>query len=67
MSAEFDALSAVELKRFIARKDISPVELTRRALARAETTQPTLNAFSTLMADAALAAAVAAEEAVMRG
>jgi aspartyl-tRNA(Asn)/glutamyl-tRNA(Gln) amidotransferase subunit A len=67
MSAKFDALSAVKLKRLIAAKEISPVEVTLRALEAAQATQSTLNAFSTLMPEAALNAAVAAEEAVMRG
>lgn len=67
MSTKFDALSAVKLKRLIAAKEISPVEVTLRALEAAQATQSTLNAFSTLMPDAALKAAVAAEEAVMRG
>jgi aspartyl-tRNA(Asn)/glutamyl-tRNA(Gln) amidotransferase subunit A len=67
MSAKFDALSAVKLKRLIACKEVSPVEVTLRALEAAQATQSSLNAFSTLMPEAALAAAVAAEDAVMRG
>ena len=67
MSADFDAMSAAELRRRVAAKDVSPVELTRRALAKAEATQATLNAFFVLMPEKALAAAKAAEDAVMRG
>jgi aspartyl-tRNA(Asn)/glutamyl-tRNA(Gln) amidotransferase subunit A len=67
MSVEFDFMSAVDMKRHIARKEISPVELAKRALAAAEETQSTLNAFSALMPEAALAAAKSAEDAVMRG
>lgn len=67
MSAKFDALSAIKLKRLIACKEISPVEVTLRALESAQSTKSSLNAFSTLMPEAALAAAVAAEDAVMRG
>jgi aspartyl-tRNA(Asn)/glutamyl-tRNA(Gln) amidotransferase subunit A len=67
MSVEFDFMSAVDMKRHIARKEISPVELAKRALAAAQETQSTLNAFSTLMPEAALAAAKSAEDAVMRG
>jgi len=67
MSVEFDFMSAVDMKHHIARKEISPVELAKRALAAAEETQSTLNAFSTLMPEAALAAAKSAEDAVMRG
>jgi aspartyl-tRNA(Asn)/glutamyl-tRNA(Gln) amidotransferase subunit A len=67
MSSEFDAMSATELRRRIGAKQISPVELTERALAKASATQATLNAFYFLMADEAMAAAKAAEQAVMRG
>src|ERR1700738_3073290 len=67
MSSEFDTMSAIEMRRRVATKEISPVELTRRALAKAEATQPTLNSFYLLMPEQALAAAKAAEEAVMKG
>lgn len=66
MAADFDGLSAIEARRLIATKKISPVELTRRALAKAEASQKTLNAFFLLMPEKAMAAAMAAEEAVMR-
>ena len=45
MSADLDTMTAAELRRRIISKDISPVELTRRALAKAEATQGNLNAF----------------------
>jgi Amidase len=67
MSADLDTMTAAELRRRIISKDVSPVELTRRALARAEATQATLNAFFVLLPESALAAARAAEDAVMRG
>jgi aspartyl-tRNA(Asn)/glutamyl-tRNA(Gln) amidotransferase subunit A len=67
MSNEFDAMSAVEMRQRIAAKEISPLDLTRRALAKAEATQSTLNAFYILMPEQALAAARAAEDAVMNG
>ena len=67
MSAIFDAMTAMELRGLIARRDVSPVEVTRRALDKAEATQGSLNAFFILMPDKALAAAKAAEDAVMRG
>jgi aspartyl-tRNA(Asn)/glutamyl-tRNA(Gln) amidotransferase subunit A len=66
MSADFDVMTAAELRRRVISKDVSPVELTRRALAKAEATQKNLNAFFVLLPDAALAAARAAEDAVMR-
>jgi len=67
MSADFDAMTAVELRGRIARREISPVEVTRCALDKADATQATLNAFFFLMSDEAMAAAKAAEQAVMRG
>ena len=65
--SDLDFMTASELARRIAKRDVSPVEATRRALARAEATQGTINAFSVLFRDAALVAARDAEAAVMRG
>jgi aspartyl-tRNA(Asn)/glutamyl-tRNA(Gln) amidotransferase subunit A len=67
MSAAFDAMTAMELREKIARREVSPVEVTRRALEKAEATQGSLNAFFFLMPEQALGAAKAAEDAVMRG
>lgn len=67
MSAEFDTMSAMDLRRRIAAREISPVELTRRALHKAQATQASLNAFFVLMPEAAMAAARVAEDAVMKG
>jgi aspartyl-tRNA(Asn)/glutamyl-tRNA(Gln) amidotransferase subunit A len=67
MSADFDAMTAMELRGRIARREISPVEVTRRALEKAEATQASLNAFFFLMPEKAMAAAKEAEAAVMRG
>ena len=64
---DLDVMTARELARRIAARELSPVEVTRHALARAEATQRTLNAFATILADQALDAARAAEAAVMRG
>ena len=66
-SSELDWMSAVELRRKIARREVSPVEATRRALDKAQATQGSLNAFFLLMPEQAMAAAKAAEAAVMRG
>ena len=66
-SSEFDLMTAVELRRKIARREISAVEVTRRALEKAQATQSSLNAFFFLMPDEAMAAAQAADEAVKRG
>jgi aspartyl-tRNA(Asn)/glutamyl-tRNA(Gln) amidotransferase subunit A len=67
MSSDLDTMTAHELARRVARRDVSPVEVIRRALAQAEATQASLNAFCLIMPDQALAAARAAEAAVMRG
>jgi aspartyl-tRNA(Asn)/glutamyl-tRNA(Gln) amidotransferase subunit A len=65
--AELDYATAAELRRRIASKEISPVELTKRALTKAEASQKNLNAFFVLLPEAALGAAKAAEDAVMQG
>jgi aspartyl-tRNA(Asn)/glutamyl-tRNA(Gln) amidotransferase subunit A len=67
MAHEFDYMSASEMRLRVARKDISPVDLTRRALARADEVQPALNAFFELMPEDAMTAAQVAEDAVMQG
>jgi aspartyl-tRNA(Asn)/glutamyl-tRNA(Gln) amidotransferase subunit A len=67
MSHEFDRMSAIEMRRLIATKAISPVDLTMRALAKAEATQSSLNAFYRLLPEEAIAAAKAAEAAVLHG
>jgi aspartyl-tRNA(Asn)/glutamyl-tRNA(Gln) amidotransferase subunit A len=59
--------SAAELARLIASRTLSPVELVELVLSRIERAQPALNAFITVTAEAARAAARAAEAAVMRG
>jgi aspartyl-tRNA(Asn)/glutamyl-tRNA(Gln) amidotransferase subunit A len=67
MSSDFDFMTARELARRIARREVSPVEVARRALGRAEATQGALNSFFLIMDAQALAAARVAEDAVMRG
>ncbi|MBX5454322.1 MAG: amidase [Acidobacteriia bacterium] len=58
---------AAELARLIRNREISPVALMRATLARIEQSQPALNAFITIAAEPAMAAAQEAETAVMRG
>ncbi|HZD25975.1 MAG TPA: amidase, partial [Alphaproteobacteria bacterium] len=60
-------LSAVRLGELIARREVSPVELMRAVLERAERLQPDFNAFITLAPEAALQQAAEAERAVMAG
>lgn len=65
MSREFDFMSALELRAAIAGKQVSPVEVVRRALERMDETEPQLNAFAERAPELAMAAAHAAERAVM--
>ncbi|KJC59687.1 glutamyl-tRNA amidotransferase [Bradyrhizobium sp. LTSPM299] len=67
MSGDPCFLSATELRARIARKDVSPVEITRAVLARAERLQPELNCFITLCGDEAMAQAKDAERQIMAG
>jgi aspartyl-tRNA(Asn)/glutamyl-tRNA(Gln) amidotransferase subunit A len=57
----------LELAPLLRQKKISPVELTQECLARIEKQNPALNAFITVTADSALAAAGAAEAEITRG
>ncbi len=65
--SELWQLPASSLREKIAAREVSPVELTETILARAARLQPVLNCFITLAGEQALAAARAAEDAVMRG
>ena len=67
MSDELCRLPASTLRAKIAAKQVSPIELTKAVLARAEALQPVLNCFITLVPEQALATAQRAEGAVMRG
>ncbi len=57
---------ATELARLVRTKALSPVELMRATIARAETLNPQLNAICTPTYEAAMEQARAAEQAVMR-
>ena len=59
--------AATDLAGMIRRKEVSPVEVTEAVLARIERLNPAINAYCTITADEALAAAREAEAAVMRG
>jgi aspartyl-tRNA(Asn)/glutamyl-tRNA(Gln) amidotransferase subunit A len=67
MSGELCFLPATELRARIVRKEVSPVEITRAVLERAERLQLELNCFITLCGEAAMAEAHEAERAVMAG
>lgn len=60
--ADFWKLSAAELLAGYARRDFSPVEVTRELFARAERLNPVLSSFMALNTDDALAAAKTAEQ-----
>ncbi|WP_420562934.1 amidase [Thalassobaculum sp.] len=60
-------LSAVEARRLIGARQLSPVELLASCRARIEAVNPTLNAVPTTCWDRAEGEAKAAEDAVMRG
>ena len=67
MTEDLCFLSAVKLAGMIQRREVSPVELTRAVLARAERLQPELNCFITMCGEPAMAQARDAEQAVMAG
>jgi Asp-tRNA(Asn)/Glu-tRNA(Gln) amidotransferase A subunit family amidase len=60
-------LSAIESRRLIGEKKLSPVELLESCLQRIETYQPAINAMAAMDTERARAGAKAAEAAVMRG
>ncbi len=60
-------LTALELGRLIARREVRAVEVVEHFLERIEALNPTLNALVTLDADGALAAAQAVDERLDRG
>src|SRR5690349_13261625 len=67
MSDDLCFFSATKLIDRIRRKEVSPVEVTRAVLSRAERLQPELNCFITLCGDEAVVQAQEAEKAVLAG
>ena len=67
MDTDLLCKSAVELRDLVIAKEISPVDLLDRSLARMEEVEPKLNAFVTITEDVARAAARRAEKAVLNG
>ena len=63
---DLDYTSAAELSGMIRNRTVSPIEVMRATLDRIERSQPVLNAFITVAADAAMRSARAAEAAVMQ-
>lgn len=67
MAEELCLWTAGRLREAIARREVSPVEVTRAVLERATRLQPKLNCFITLCPEEAMRDAKAAEQAVVRG
>jgi aspartyl-tRNA(Asn)/glutamyl-tRNA(Gln) amidotransferase subunit A len=67
MNEDVCRLSASALRARIARREISPVEITRAVVARAERLQGELNCFITLCTEEALAQAREAERSIISG
>jgi len=67
MSEDLCFMPASVLRQHIARREVSPVEVTQAVLDRAARLQPVLNCFITLSPEQAMAEAREAEQAVMRG
>jgi aspartyl-tRNA(Asn)/glutamyl-tRNA(Gln) amidotransferase subunit A len=59
--------SLLDVAGAISRKELSPVDLTSATIERIEAAEPTLNAFVTVLAESALAAARQAETDIVRG
>jgi aspartyl-tRNA(Asn)/glutamyl-tRNA(Gln) amidotransferase subunit A len=59
--------SIVETGELLRKREVSPVELTKKCLAQIERLNPVLNAFITVTAELALAQARAAEAEILRG
>lgn len=66
-ATELTFLSIAEVAGLIERRSLSPVELTRAYLERIERLNPVLNAYVTVIAEAALAEAKSAEQEIGRG
>ena len=60
-------MSAATMRRLVAQRELSPVEIVEEVLRRADAVQPHLNCFITLCHEQAMAQARDAEAAVMRG
>ncbi len=67
MSEDLCFLPATELRARIVSKQVSPVEIMRAVLSRAEHLQPQLNCFITVCGDEAMSQAQAAERRIMAG
>ncbi len=67
MLDDFSFMTALDMRRLIRTKQVSPVALMESTLRRIEASQPVLNAFVTVTPELAMDAARKAEKAVMAG
>jgi aspartyl-tRNA(Asn)/glutamyl-tRNA(Gln) amidotransferase subunit A len=67
MDDEFAFMPALEMRRLMQTKQVSPVEIAERTLRRIEASQSVVNAFVTITPELALDAARRAEKAIMSG
>ena len=67
MNDDLHYLSAIELRKAMLSKRLSPVELMKQTLGRLERVEPALNSFVSIMADEAMESAKSAEKAIMAG
>ncbi|MEX2126871.1 MAG: amidase family protein [Xanthobacteraceae bacterium] len=67
MPDDFDFMTAMEMRRLIEARQVSPVEIVESTLRRVEASQASLNAFVTITPELAMEAARRAETAVMSG
>jgi Asp-tRNA(Asn)/Glu-tRNA(Gln) amidotransferase A subunit family amidase len=67
MAEDFAFMTALEMRRLIRSKQVSPVAVVESALRHVERLQPVLNPYVTITADLALEAGRGVERAIMRG
>jgi len=67
MTAALHYLELTELSRRVQRRELSPVEVTQRQLARIDELDSQLKSYAYVMKEAALVQAKAAESEIMRG
>ena len=65
--SEYSKLTAIEMAALVLKKDVSPVELVQSALAAIAVTEPALNAYSEVFAEAALDQAKVLESEARQG
>ena len=67
MDDEFAFMPALEMRRLLQTKQVSPVEIAEHTLRRIEASHPVINSFVTMTPELALDAARKAEKTIMSG